>query len=346
MSERKLNIFNKYLTIWVVLSISIGTLIGYFFPTFADTIGKFEISNISIPITLVLLFMMYPIMLKINIKDIIKVKKDKKPLGLTLLINWGIKPFSTALIAWFFIRFVFSSFIPLGLQSEYIAGMILLGIAPCTAMVLVWTHLAGGNVNYALVQVSVNDIIILILFAPLGKLLLGITTNFPVPFYTILFSVLFYVGIPLILAGLTRYFLIKKYGKDWFHDIFINKVQWISPFGLLLTLVLLFIFQGDKIISYPIHIILIAIPLIIQTYFVFAVGYFGAKKLKIPYNEAAPSTFIGASDFFELAVGVAIILFGLNSGAALATVVGVLVEVPLMLSLVKIMKMKKSRFKF
>jgi len=341
----KLDIFNKYLTVWVALSIITGTIIGFMFPDASTILGQLEIANMSIPIAAVLLVMMYPIMLRINLKGLIGVRKNKKPIGLTLFINWGIKPFSTALISWIFIKILFSSFIPPGLQSEYIAGMILLGIAPCTAMVLVWTYLAGGNVNHALVQVSINDIIILLLFAPLGKILLGITISFPVPIDTIFLSVLFYIGIPLIAAGLTRHVLIKRRGKKWFTHVFINNVRWISSFGLLLTLILLFIFQGDKIINYPFHIILIAIPLAIQTYFVFAIGYFGAKRLRIPYKEAAPAVFIGASDFFELAVAVAIILFGIQSGAALATVVGVLVEVPLMLSLVKIMKAKRSQFK-
>jgi len=197
-----------------------------------------------------------------------------------------------------------------------------------------------------LIQVSVNDLIILVLFAPLGKFLLGVTTNFPVPFATIFFSVLFYVAIPLVLAFLTRHFLIKNKGKNWFEGKFVKDIGWITPVGLLITLVLIFIFQGDKIINYPLHILLIAIPLILQTYLIFYIGYFGAKKLKIPFKEAAPSTFIGASNFFELSVAVALILFGMNSGATLATVVGVLVEVPVMLSLVKIMDMNKAKFNF
>jgi ACR3 family arsenite transporter len=241
-------------------------------------------------------------------------------------------------------RIFFSSLIPVNLQTEYIAGMILLGLAPCTAMVLVWTYLAKSNVNYALVQVTINDLVILVLFAPLGKFLLGVTTNFPVPFDTIFYSVLFYVAIPLVFAGITRYILIKRKGENWFNDKFIKKIEWITPAGLLVTLVLLFIFQGDKIIHYPLHILLIAIPLVLQTYLIFYIGYFGAKKLKIPYNEAAPSAFIGASNFFELSVAVALILFGMNSGATLATVVGVLVEVPVMLHLVKIMKNNKEKF--
>jgi len=345
-SEENIDFFSRYLSIWVALCIILGTGIGYFFPEFANVLGGFEIANVSIPVAVVLLVMMYPIMLKVSFRDILNVKKNKKPLWLTLIVNWGIKPFSMAFIAWLFMRIIFAKFIPQALQTEYIAGMILLGLAPCTAMVLVWTYLAKGNINYALVQVSVNDLIILVLFAPLGKLLLGMATDFPVPFNTIFFSVLFYVAIPLVAAALTRHFLIRRKGIDWFENRFIRNIEWITPAGLLVTLVLIFIFQGDKIITYPLHILLIAIPLLIQTYLIFYVAYFGAKKLKIPFKEAAPSAFIGASNFFELSVAVALILFGMNSGATLATVVGVLVEVPVMLSLVKIMKANKKKFQF
>jgi len=344
--ERALNFFDRYLSLWVIICIILGTAIGYFFPKSAITLGGFEIANVSIPVAIVLLIMMYPIMLKISLKEVFDVRRNTKPLFLTLIINWAIKPFTMAFIAWVFMRFIYSTIIPLSLQSEYIAGMILLGLAPCTAMVLVWTHLAKANIHYALIQVSVNDLIILVLFAPLGKFLLGITTDFPVPLATIFFSVLFYVAIPLTLAGITRYLVIKKKGIEWFKKKLVEKLDWVTPLGLLITLVLIFIFQGDKIINYPLHILLIAIPLILQTYLIFYIGYFGAKKLKIPFKEAAPSVFIGASNFFELAVAVALILFGMNSGATLATVVGVLVEVPVMLSLIKIMKANRSKFVF
>ncbi|MFH1306660.1 MAG: ACR3 family arsenite efflux transporter [Candidatus Micrarchaeota archaeon] len=344
--QAELDFFSKYLSLWVALCIILGTGIGYFFPDFATVLGSFEIANVSIPVAVVLLIMMYPIMLKINISDILNVKRNAKPLALTLILNWAIKPFTMAIIAWIFMRVVFSSFIPVSLQDDYIAGMILLGLAPCTAMVLVWTYLARANINYALVQVSVNDIIILILFAPLAQFLLGLATKFVVPFATLFFSVLFYVAIPLLLAAITRHLLIKKKGIEWLENKFIKKIEWITPLGLLITLVLIFIFQGDKIINYPIHILLIAIPLTLQTFLIFYIGYFGAKKMKIRYEEAAPSVFIGASNFFELSVAVALILFGMNSGATLATVVGVLVEVPIMLSLVEIMKRNKEKFQF
>ena len=344
--ERELDFFSKYLSLWVAICIVLGTAVGYAFPGFADALGKLEIANVSIPVAIVLLIMMYPVMLKINFEELLSVKANLKPLALTLVVNWAIKPFTMAFVAWLFMRVLFADLIPADLQAQYIAGMILLGLAPCTAMVLVWTYLARANINYALIQVSVNDLIILVLFAPLGKFLLGVTTDFPVPLMTIFVSVLFYVAIPLGLAMLTRQLVIRKKGITWFENHLIKKIEWVTPVGLLITLILIFVFQGDNIINYPLHILLIAIPLVLQTYLIFSIGYAGAKFLKIPYMEAAPSTFIGASNFFELAVAVALILFGMESGAALATVVGVLVEVPVMLSLVKIMDRNREKFRF
>ncbi|MFH1126762.1 MAG: ACR3 family arsenite efflux transporter [archaeon] len=346
VDDTGLDFFSRYLPVWVAISMLLGTAIGYFLPEFARLLGGFEVANVSIPVAVVLFVMMYPIMLKIDFKDVLNVKSNYKPLSLTIILNWAVKPFTMAFIAWLFMGVLFSGLVPADLQKEYIAGMILLGIAPCTAMVLVWTHLARANVNYALVQVSVNDLIILVLFAPLGKFLLGLTTDFPVPFATLFYSVLFYVAVPLSLAAATRYLLVKSKGVKWFDERFVGRMEWVTPFGLLVTLVLIFVFQGDKIINYPFHIILIAVPLVLQTYLIFFLGYFGAKRMKIPFREAAPSAFIGASNFFELSVAVALILFGMNSGAALATVVGVLVEVPVMLSLVKIMQANKDKFVF
>ncbi len=342
--KREINFFNRYLTLWVAVCIGAGTAIGHYAPGFSDTLGSFEIANVSIPVAIVLLLMMYPIMLKINFAEVRKVRGNMKPLGLTLVINWVIKPFTMAFIAWVFMRIFFSGFIPTILQSEYIAGMILLGLAPCTAMVFVWTYLARGNLSYALVQVTINNLLILVLFAPFGKLLLGVTTDFPVPMDTIFYSVLFYVAVPLGLAAATRLLVIRRRGLEWLENTFIKKIEWVTPAGLLITLVLLFLFQGNTILDHPFHIVLIAIPLTLQTYLIFFVGYLGARKLKIPFAEAAPSVFIGASNFFELSVAVALILFGMQSGATLATVVGVLVEVPVMLSLVAIMKRSRAKF--
>lgn len=344
--DRKLDFFSKYLTIWVAACMIVGTLIGNAFPRFAKTLGAWEVAEVSIPVAVVLLLMMFPIMLKINFAEILRVKDNPTALGLTLVVNWAIKPFTMAALAALFMRVFYAALIPASLQTEYIAGMILLGLAPCTAMVLVWTFLARANINQALVQVSINDLIILVLFAPLGKLLLGVTTDLPIPFATIFFSVLFYVAIPLGLAVLTRAWAVRRHGSEWLENRLIKPMEPIAQIGLLITLVLIFIFQGDKILRYPVHILLIAIPLILQTYLIFGIGYAGARLFKVPYGEAAPATMIGASNFFELAVATALVLYGVNSGATLATVVGVLTEVPVMLSLVAIMKTRRARFEF
>ncbi|MFC2174799.1 ACR3 family arsenite efflux transporter [archaeon] len=341
-----LGVFEKYLPLWVVICIMLGTAIGYLFPGFATALGGFEVAKVSIPVAAVLLVMMYPIMLNLDFKKVLEVRAKPKPIILTSILNWAIKPFTMAFIAWLFMHVLFAGFIPPDLRTEYMAGMILLGLAPCTAMVLVWTHLAKANINYALVQVSIDDLVLLVLFAPLGAFLLNYTADIPVPFDTIFFSVLLYVAVPLVLAILTRYWITKKKGVTWFEEKVIKPIAWVAPAGLLVTLVLLFILQGDKIIKFPFHIVLIAIPLMLQTYLIFSIGYFATKKLRIPFSEAAPATFIGASNFFELAVAVALILFGMNSGAVLATVVGVLVEVPVMLSLVEIMKRNKKKFQW
>lgn len=346
MGTEKLDIFSKYLSLWVGLAMLGGATLGNAMPSIAAALGGWSVANVSIPVAIVLLFMMYPIMLKINFKEITNVRRNSRPLLVTLVINWAVKPFTMAIISYLFMRFIFGSLISSDLASEYIAGMILLGLAPCTAMVLVWTYLAKGNINYALVQVAANDLLILIIFAPLGKMLIGVSTGFPVPFWTIFSSVIFYVAIPLLLAIITRKAVIKAKGASYYNGVFINKFDPFTKIGLLLTLVLVFMFQGKTIIENPLHIILIAIPLILQTYLIFSIGYIAVKKIKINYSEAAPSIFIGASNFFELAIAVALILFGMNSGAALATVVGVLVEVPVMLSLVAIMKKKKGKFDF
>lgn len=344
--QKELDFFSKYLSIWVAICIVAGTVIGNYFPGISEFLAKVEYANVSIPIAIVLLMMMYPIMLKVKYTELIKVRKNVKPLSFTLMVNWGVKPFTMAVIAWAFMHFIFSDFISETLQNEYVIGMIILGLAPCTAMTLVWTYLARANLSCALIQVSINDLMILVLFAPTGMFLLGITAGFPVPLDTLFFSVLLYVAVPLGLAAITRQIVIKKKDEKWLEQKFITRAERITPIGLLITLVLIFIFQGNAIIENPLHIILIAIPLLLQTYLIFTVGYFGTRRLRIPFAEAAPSAFIGASNFFELAVAVAIILFGVHSGVTLAVVVGVLVEVPVMLSLVKIMKAKKSKFEF
>jgi ACR3 family arsenite transporter len=277
--------------------------------------------------------MIYPMMLQVDFRSIKNVGKRPKGLILTLVVNWLIKPFSMAFFAWIFFTKIYAAFIAPELAGEYIAGAILLGAAPCTAMVFVWSYLTDGDPNYTLVQVSVNDLIILVAFVPIVGLLLGIT-NVQVPYDTLVSSVVIFVVVPLLAGYITNKNLIRKKGETWFKETFLPKFKPVSILALLLTLVLLFAFQGNTITSNPLIILLVAIPLIIQTYFIFFMAWFGGRKLKLPHAICAPAAMIGASNFFELAVAVAIALFGLQSPAALVTVVGVLVEVPVMLSLV------------
>ncbi|HEU4446005.1 MAG TPA: ACR3 family arsenite efflux transporter [Nitrososphaeraceae archaeon] len=344
--EKELDVFSKYLSLWVAICILSGTLVGYFFPSLSVFLAELEYANVSLPIAAVLLIMMYPIMLKVRYSELLQIRKNAKVMAFTLIINWTIQPFAMAIIAWFFMTVVFSSLIPEKLAKEYMMGMIILGLAPCTAMTLVWTYLAKANLSCALIQVSINDLIILILYAPIGIFLLGITSGFSVPLDTLFLSILLYVAVPLGLAALTRLVTNRTKGEEWLETHLISKVEKVTPIGLLITLILIFIFQGDKIIAFPYHLVLIATALTIHTYLIFSVGYFGAKKLRIPYAEAAPTAFIGASNFFELAVAVSTILFGVDSGVTLAITIGVLVEVPVMLSLVAIMKRNKSKFDF
>ncbi|NFG61716.1 ACR3 family arsenite efflux transporter [Clostridium sp. CMCC3677] len=347
MSENKgkgLGVFEKYLTLWVAACIVVGIFIGKFLPIIPDTLNKFEYYNVSIPVAILIWLMIYPMMLKIDFTSIVNASKKPKGLILTCVTNWLIKPFTMYAISWFFFYIVFKSFIPVNLAKEYLAGAVLLGAAPCTAMVFVWSHLTKGDAAYTLVQVAVNDLIILIAFAPIVAFLLGVG-NVTVPMGTLLLSTVLFVVIPLALGYTTRTVLIKKKGEDYFNNIFLKKFDNVTIIGLLLTLIILFSFQGDIILNNPLHILLIAVPLTIQTFFIFTIAYVGAKLLKLPHNIAAPAGMIGASNFFELSVAVAISLFGLQSGAALATVVGVLVEVPVMLALVKIANNTKGWFK-
>ncbi|MDR5588025.1 MULTISPECIES: ACR3 family arsenite efflux transporter [Clostridium] len=347
MSENKgkgLGVFEKYLTLWVAACIVVGIAVGKFLPIIPDTLNKFEYYNVSIPVAILIWLMIYPMMLKIDFTSIVNASKKPKGLILTCVTNWLIKPFTMYAIAWFFFYIVFKSFIPVNLAKEYLAGAVLLGAAPCTAMVFVWSHLTKGDAAYTLVQVAVNDLIILIAFAPIVAFLLGVG-NVTVPMGTLLLSTVLFVVIPLALGYTTRTVLIKKKGEDYFNNIFLKKFDNVTIIGLLLTLIILFSFQGDIILNNPLHILLIAVPLTIQTFFIFTIAYVGAKLLKLPHNIAAPAGMIGASNFFELSVAVAISLFGLQSGAALATVVGVLVEVPVMLALVKIANNTKGWFK-
>ncbi|SKA98875.1 arsenite transporter, ACR3 family [Caloramator quimbayensis] len=344
MSEKKgLGFFEKYLTIWVALCIIAGILIGQYIPVIPKTLSRFEYYNVSIPVAILIWLMIYPMMLKIDFSSIVNATKKPKGLVVTCVTNWLIKPFTMYLIAAFFLKIVFKSFIPSNLATEYLSGAVLLGAAPCTAMVFVWSYLTKGDAAYTLVQVAVNDLIILFAFTPIVAFLLGVS-NVKVPYGTLLLSTILFVVIPLTAGYLTRKNVIKNKGLDYFENVFLKKFDNITIIGLLLTLVIIFSFQGEIIVNNPVHILLIAVPLTIQTFFIFAIAYLWAKLWKLPHNIAAPAAMIGASNFFELAVAVAISLFGLKSGAALSTVVGVLTEVPIMLTLVSIANKTRGWF--
>ncbi|HPG42948.1 MAG TPA: ACR3 family arsenite efflux transporter [Acholeplasmataceae bacterium] len=340
----KISFFEKYLTLFVLLCMGLGVLVGKFIPSVPDFLHRFEIANINLPIGILIWLMIYPMMLKIDFTSVKKVGKNPKGLYLTWVVNWLIKPFLMFGIASLFFTVIFKSIIPENLQQDYLAGAVLLGAAPCTAMVFVWSSLTRGNPAYTLVQVATNDLIILVLFVPIVGLLLGIS-GIAVPWLTLFLSVLLFVVVPLVLASLTRYVVIKNHGLDYFNEHVVKRFSKITMWGLLLTLVLIFSLQSTLIIENPLHIILISIPLVIQTFVIFFIAYMSAKKMKLNYDIAAPAAMIGASNFFELAVAVAVSLFPLNPGVALATIVGVLVEVPVMLILVKIANKTKHWFK-
>lgn len=323
--------FERYLSVWVGLCIALGVAFGYAVPQFFESVAALEYAHVNLVVAVLIWLMIYPMMVQIDFSSIKDVGKKPKGLVLTLAINWLIKPFSMALLGWLFFRVIFADMVDPQTATEYIAGMILLGVAPCTAMVFVWSHLTKGDANYTLVQVSINDLIMVIAFAPLTALLLGVT-DITVPWNTLLLSVALYVVLPLIAGFLTRKRIETK-GPEAVTKL-VNNFKPFSVCGLLLTIIILFGLQAKTILSQPQDIALIAVPLLIQTYGIFAIAYFAAKKIKLPHNVAAPACMIGTSNFFELAVAVAISMFGLHSGAALATVVGVLVEVPVMLSLV------------
>ncbi|MEX2962364.1 ACR3 family arsenite efflux transporter [Microbulbifer sp. TYP-18] len=324
--------FERYLSIWVILCILLGVVLGSIFPGIFQTIAAIEYANVNLIVAVLIWVMIYPMMIQIDFFSIKDIGKKPKGLFLTLFINWLVKPFSMAALGWLFFRVIFSDLVDPQTATEYIAGMILLGVAPCTAMVFVWSHLTEGDANYTLVQVSINDIILIFAFAPIAGFLLGVT-DITVPWNTLTLSVLLYVVIPLIGGIITRSLLDSPNNHVRLHH-FIHRIKPIAVTGLLATLILLFGLQADAILSQPVVIALIAVPLLIQTYGIFAISYGTAKLMNLPHNIAAPACMIGTSNFFELAVAVAIALFGLNSGAALATVVGVLVEVPVMLTLV------------
>jgi arsenite transporter len=346
--ERHLSVFEKYLTLWVLACIGAGIFLGKAAPSFAVRLDAMSVYQVSIPIAICLFFMMYPIMVKIDFAEVVRAAKTPKPVGLTLVVNWAIKPFSMYLFSYIFLGMVFRNFLPgteiiksgqeVELWRSYIAGTILLGIAPCTAMVLMWSYLAKGNDGLTLVMVAINSLTMLFLYAPLGGFLLGVNAM-PIPWKTILLSVAIYVGLPLVAGYFSRKLIIGRKGLQWFNDKFLHVLTPVSIAALLLTLILLFSFKGELIINNPLTILWIAIPLFIQTVFIFSIGYFlFSRWLKLSYHDAAPAAMIGASNHFEVAIATAATLYGLSSGASLATVVGVLIEVPVMLMLVSICK--------
>ena len=326
-----MGVFERFLTVWVALGIAAGVALGLIMPAAFEWIAAMEYAQVNLVVAVFIWVMIYPMMIQIDWAAVKDVRKKPQGLMLTLVVNWLIKPFTMAALGVLFFEYIFASWVDPASASEYIAGMILLGVAPCTAMVFVWSQLVKGDANYTLVQVSINDLVMVVAFAPIAAFLLGVT-DVSVPWETLLLSTVLYVVLPLIAGVLTRSFLQRQSTQAVSN--FISALKPWSIFGLIATVVLLFGFQAQTIIDKPMVIGLIAIPLVLQTYGIFFLGWWGAKLMKLPHDIAGPACLIGTSNFFELAVAVAISLFGLHSGAALATVVGVLVEVPVMLSLV------------
>lgn len=329
-----MDFFERYLTVWVIICIAIGIGIGSFAGDEIQFIADIELYHVNLPVAVLIWMMIYPMMVQVDFSSLKDIGKNTGGVMLTVIVNWLVKPFTMAFFAWLFFDNIYSAWLTPERADEFIAGAIILGAAPCTAMVFVWSYLSSGDPNYTLVQVSVNDIILLFAFVPIVTLLLGIT-DFEIPYGVLVTSVIAFVLIPLVAGYITNRLLIKSKGEDWLKQKFLPKLKPLSIIALLTTLILLFAFQGEQILNHPLEILLIAIPLSIQTYVIFGLTWFSGKFFKLPYRICAPSSMIGASNFFELAVAVSIALFGLNSGASLATVVGVLIEVPIMLSLVK-----------
>ncbi|NER00368.1 MAG: ACR3 family arsenite efflux transporter [Cyanothece sp. SIO2G6] len=342
----QLSFFERYLTVWVFLCIVVGIFLGRTFPGIAETLDAMSVYQVSVPIAICLFFMMYPIMVKIDFFQAKRAAQTPKPVMLTLVINWLIKPFTMVAFAQFFLGWLFQPLLAgtelvrgmdVTLANSYIAGSILLGIAPCTAMVLMWGYLSYSNQGHTLVMVAINSLAMLFLYAPLGGWLLS-ANNLVVPWETIVLSVLVYVGLPLFAGSVSRIWILRHKGKAWFEQVFLKYLSPVAIAALLITLILLFAFKGELIVNNPFHIVLIAVPLFCQTNFIFLISYVAAQKMKLVYEDAAPAALIGASNHFEVAIATAVTLFGLNSGAALATVVGVLIEVPVMLMLVEVCK--------
>lgn len=344
MKKEPISFFERNLTFWVLICMVIGVGIGKLLPVIPETLGKFEFYNVSIPTTILLWIMIYPMMLKIDFNSVKNIRKNPQGLFITWIVNWIIKPLTMYGFALLFFFGIYSGFMDKTIASEYLAGAVLLGAAPCTAMVFVWSKLTRGDSAYTLIQVATNDLIILIAYVPIVSFLLKMG-NISIPWGTLFLSIVLFIVVPLVLSMLTRSYLIRNKGIKYLENQFIPSFDKYTMVGLLLTLVIIFSFQGDKILEQPVNIVLIAIPLIIQTLFIFGITFFAAYLAKLPFSVAAPCGMIGASNFFELAVAVAISLFGLSSGATLATVVGVLVEVPVMLMLVRFANSMQEKFK-
>ena len=342
-SKSGISTFQRYLSLWVLLCMAAGILIGRFLPAVPEFLGRLEVAGISIPIAVLIWVMIYPMMLKVDFRSVKQVGRNPKGLFVTWIVNWLIKPFTMYGFAYLFLFVIFKNFITPELATEYLAGAVLLGAAPCTAMVFVWSTLTNGNPAYTVVQVATNDIIILVAFVPIVKFLLGVS-DVSVPYSTLFLSVILFVVIPLAGGILTRIFVVKGRGREYFETTFVHKFDGATTVGLLMTLVLIFASQAEVILSNPLHILLIAVPLIVQTFFVFFVAFGACRLLRLPFDIAAPAGMIGASNFYELSVAVAVALFGTTSPAALATTVGVLTEVPVMLTLVKIANKSKGAF--
>jgi ACR3 family arsenite transporter len=333
--EKKLDFFERYLSLWVGLCMVVGIVLGKILPGFIDSVRQLEFgegSQINVPIAVLIWLMITPMMMKVDFTSIRNVGKRPKGLLVTLFVNWLVKPFSMALLAWIFFRHIFAAWISPGEASQYIAGAIILAAAPCTAMVFVWSHLTGGDPAYTLVQVSVNDLIMLFLFAPIVRFLVSGASSLEVPFRVLLYSVVAFIVIPLTVGSLLRLWFIHRHGREWFEQALLPRFAPVTISALLATLVFIFAFQADNITTKSFHVFLIAVPILLQVYLNASLTYGMMRWLRVPYSVAAPGALIGASNFFELAVATAIALFGPGSGAALATVVGVLVEVPVMLS--------------
>lgn len=338
-SSASIGFVERYLTLWVFLCIFAGISLGHWFPALFQTLGHLEIAQVNIPVALLIWLMIIPMLLKVDFRALHHVKEHWRGMGVTLFINWAVKPFSMALLAWLFIRWLFAPLLPAEQIDSYVAGLILLAAAPCTAMVFVWSNLSGGEPHFTLSQVALNDLIMIFAFAPIVGLLLGLSA-ITIPWDTLLLSVMLYILVPVAIAQIWRYRLLKKGGEKALNQT-LDRLGPISLSALLTTLILLFGFQGKQILSQPLIIALLAVPILIQVYFNSGLAYILNRKLGVAHCVAAPSALIGASNFFELAVATAISLFGFNSGAALATVVGVLIEVPVMLSVVKIVNRSK-----